>query len=62
VAHWLNGNRVHVLKAIKSVLIRAQVEIPNICTFFKKLKMNEKQQCYGLMKIQVNLGHSKVHR
>jgi hypothetical protein len=24
--------------------------------------MNEKQQCYGLMKIWVSLGHSKVHR
>ncbi len=24
--------------------------------------MNEKQQCYGLMKIQVNLKHSKVHK
>jgi hypothetical protein len=24
--------------------------------------MNEKQQCYKLMKIQGNLGHSKVHR
>jgi hypothetical protein len=28
----------------------------------KKLKMNKKQQWYGLMKIRVNLGHSKVHR
>jgi hypothetical protein len=24
--------------------------------------MNEKQQCYGLMQIQVNLRHSKVCR
>jgi hypothetical protein len=24
--------------------------------------MNEKQQCCGLMKIQINLGHSKVHK
>jgi len=39
------------------------VEIRNICTFEKKnLKMNEKQQCYGRMKTQVNLWHSKVHK
>jgi len=31
--HWLNGNKVHVLKAIKSILIGAHVEIPNVCTF-----------------------------
>jgi hypothetical protein len=47
---------------INSILIKAQVDIPNISTFEKKLKMNEKQQCYVLMKIQGNLGHSKVHR
>jgi hypothetical protein len=48
---------------MKFILLGAQVEIPNICTFDKnKLKMNEKQLCYGLMKIQVNLRHSKVHR
>jgi len=48
--HWLNDNKIHVLK---SILIRAQVEMPNICTFEKKnkLTMNEKQQCYGHMKI-----------
>ncbi len=28
----------------------------------KKLKMNEKQQCYRFMKIQGNLRHSKVHK
>jgi len=60
--HWLNGNKVHVLKAIKSILIGAQVEIPNICTFEKDWKMNEKQQCCGLMKIRINLGHSNVHK
>jgi hypothetical protein len=49
--HWLIDNKVHVLKTTKSILIGAQVEIPNICTFEKNLKMNEKQQCYGLMKI-----------
>jgi ribonucleotide reductase beta subunit family protein with ferritin-like domain len=27
----------------------------------EKLKMDEKQQCCGLIEIQVNLGHSKVH-
>ncbi len=32
----VNGNKVHVLKTIKSILIGAQVEIPNICTFEKK--------------------------
>jgi hypothetical protein len=37
--------------AIKSILIGDQVEIPNICTFKNKFKMNEKQQSYGLMKI-----------
>jgi hypothetical protein len=26
------------------------------------MKMNEKQQCYGLMKIWINLEHSKVHK
>ncbi len=61
--HWLNGNKVHVLKTINSILIGAQVKISNICTFeFSFLKMNEKQQSYGLMKIQVNLGHLKVRR
>jgi hypothetical protein len=60
--NWLNGNKVHVLNTIKFILIGAQVEIPNVCTFEKiKLKINEKQKCYGLMKIQVNLQHSKVH-
>jgi hypothetical protein len=29
---------------IKSISIGTQVEIPNICNFEKKLKMNEKQQ------------------
>jgi hypothetical protein len=44
--HWLNDNKIHVLK---SILIRAQVEMPNICTFeiFFFLTMNEKQQYYG---------------
>jgi len=40
---------------MKSILIGAQVDSLNICTFEKKLKMNEKQECYGLIKIQVNL-------
>jgi hypothetical protein len=61
--HWLNGNKIHVLKTIKSKLIRTQVEIPNICTFeILFLTMNETQQCYGYMKIQIKLKHSKVHR
>jgi len=36
--HWLNGNKLHVLKEIKSILIGAQGEIPNICTFEKKIQ------------------------
>ncbi len=40
---------------MKSILLGAQVDILNICTFEKKSKMNEKQQCYALSKIQVNL-------
>jgi hypothetical protein len=48
--HWLNDNKIHVLK---SILIKAQVEMLNIWTFEKenKLTMNEKQQRYGHMKI-----------
>jgi hypothetical protein len=33
-----NGNKVHVSKAIKSILIEAHLYIPNIYTFKKKLK------------------------
>jgi hypothetical protein len=36
--HWLNGNKVHVSKTIKSILIGEQVDIPNICTFGKKVR------------------------
>jgi hypothetical protein len=40
------------LKAIKFILIKAQVEISNIYIFEKKeLKMNDEYQCYGLLKI-----------
>ncbi len=36
--HWLNGNQIHVLKAINFILLGAQVEIPNICTVEKKFE------------------------
>jgi hypothetical protein len=40
--HWLNDDKVHVSKTIKSILIGDQVDIPNICTFGgKNQKMRE---------------------
>jgi hypothetical protein len=35
----LSGNKFHALKAIKSILIGSQVDIPNICTIRKKIEI-----------------------
>jgi hypothetical protein len=44
VVPLVNGNKVHEFK--KNKVQRFQIYTP----LEKKMKMNEKQQCYGLMK------------
>jgi hypothetical protein len=39
--HHSNGNKVHLSREIKFILIRAQIDIPNICTSKKNPKFDK---------------------